>query len=144
MSSMVNAFSGTIQQLAEDTGELLRTIVSYNNNLSIKLDNLGNSFTDEGIDIIKKHIDKTRNQLSDTVPEFGVFLGKLTEYAEYLKKSQKVLGDVVTGGSIQQESVLPPAKPEWPEWIALHNKPEWGPYTRMVQPMDIQRKPLKN
>jgi len=124
MSIMVNAFSEAIQNLADDTGGLLRKIVSCNNNLSAKLDNLGNSFTDEGIDIIKKHIAKTRNRISDAVPEFGVFLGKLTEYAKYLEKSQKVIGDAATGGSIQQESV-PYTKPKWSEWVALHNKPEW-------------------
>jgi len=125
MSTMVNAFSGAILKLAKNTIELLRKIENCNINLSAKMDNLSNSFADEGIDIIRKHVNKTKSQITEVEPEFKIFLGKLMEYAKYLEKSQKVIENVITGGSVQQESVLQ-TKPKSPEWIALHNKSEWA------------------
>jgi hypothetical protein len=93
MSSQVAASPEAMLKLAGNIGENIKKIVLYNSELSRKLDSLGDTFHDEGFDIIREHIRLTRNKMQESLPEFRVFLGRLVEIANAYKKSEQAIED---------------------------------------------------
>jgi hypothetical protein len=91
MDTQVAASPEAMMELAENTGILLKKIVQYNGDLSAKLESLGSDFRDEGFGIIREHIQKTKGKISESLPDFQIFLGKLVEIANAYKKSRDTI-----------------------------------------------------
>jgi len=80
-----------IDILYNSTKNNIRTIAEHNTTLEQQLNSLGTSFKDEGINIIQDHINKTKKQIEDTVPEFEIVLKKIFEYARLLESSESAI-----------------------------------------------------
>jgi len=91
MSSLIAASPEAMMELVSNIGEKLKQLVHYNENLSANLNNLNSTFNDEGFDIIHVHVNNTKIKIQETLPEFKIFLGKLSEIAALLKKSENVI-----------------------------------------------------
>jgi len=66
----------------------LADIKNQNDTLEEQLNKLGTTFQDEGVEIIRAHISRTKRQIEDAIPEFQTILTKMTEYAYLLKKAE--------------------------------------------------------
>jgi hypothetical protein len=75
--------------LVDNIKSNLKKIQLYNGTLAVQLKTLESTFRDEGIDIIRNHIAKTKSQIEETVPEFKIVLEKLIAYAYLLKQSEE-------------------------------------------------------
>jgi hypothetical protein len=79
--------------LVESIKNDLKNIENHNNTLEEQLNKLGTTFRDEGIEIIRNHISKTRKQIEDTVPEFETVLKKMLEYAQLTRLAESAINN---------------------------------------------------
>jgi uncharacterized protein YukE len=87
----VNASPDAMRELALNIGKNIKAIAEYNADLAGKLNALGDSFQDEGIDIIRDHVHTTRKRMEDVLPAFQSLMGKLVEVANLYKGSQQAI-----------------------------------------------------
>jgi hypothetical protein len=87
----IEASPDAMRELASNIGKSLRAITGYNNDLTGKLNALGVSFQDEGIEIIHDHLQTTRKKIEDVLPDFQNLMEKLVEIAGLYKDSQKAI-----------------------------------------------------
>jgi len=75
--------------LVDNIKNNLKNIETSNNRLDEQLNKLSTTFRDEGIDIIRGHIAKTKKQIEDAVPSFNTALQNMVAYACLLKQAEE-------------------------------------------------------
>ena len=89
MSEQIQASSKQIIELTKGINTCLKRILFLNQDLSVKLKNLGNTFQDEGYEVIKAYVSSSQNKVSEAGPDLELVMSKLIEYVGYLKESEK-------------------------------------------------------
>jgi DNA polymerase III epsilon subunit-like protein len=87
----VEASYNGIRQLVSDINKGLKDMNAHNETLNSQLGTLGNTFQDEGIEIIRGHVVDTRRKINEAVPDFEIVLRKLLEYAALLQGSENAI-----------------------------------------------------
>lgn len=95
MTDNIAASSKDILELTKSIGENIKKINSLNEDLSQKLDRLGETFQDEGYNIIQGYVANSQNKINDAIPDIRIIMEKLIEYAQLLKESEKAFNDGV-------------------------------------------------
>jgi chemotaxis regulatin CheY-phosphate phosphatase CheZ len=80
-----------IRQLVGDINRDLKDMNAHNETLNGQLNTLGNTFQDDGIEIIRGHVVDTRRKINEAVPDFEIVLHKLLEYAALVEESERAI-----------------------------------------------------
>jgi DNA integrity scanning protein DisA with diadenylate cyclase activity len=88
MAYGIEASAKAIIDLTRDINNDIKKINTLGNELSSQLKTLGTTFQDEEYITIQGYITKTQQRVNDAVPDLKTVMGKLIEYAEFIKQSR--------------------------------------------------------